>query len=48
MKAPRIAPFCENWTSKCLPKRDELLLRMVLAFPNASMTGFVCIKRTAT
>lgn len=28
--------------SMYLPKRDELLLRLVFALPNASRIGFVC------
>ena len=33
--------------SKCLPKRDELLLRIVFALPKPSMIGFVIISRGA-
>jgi len=36
-----ISPFSENRMIWNLPKRDELLLRVVLALPNASRTGFV-------
>ena len=43
-----MTPFAENCTSKCLPKRDELLLRIVFALPSASITGLVCISRIAT
>lgn len=39
------APTC---MSKCLPKREELLLRTVLALPMASMIGLVDISREAT
>ena len=48
MKAPAILPSSSNWMSKCLPKRDELLLRIVFAFPIASITGLVCISFDAT
>jgi hypothetical protein len=30
----------ENWSSMYLPNRDELSLRVVFAFPMASITGF--------
>ena len=40
-------PFGPNWMSKCLPKRDELLLRIVFALPKPSMIGFVIISRGA-
>ena len=43
-----MTPFGENWMSKCLPKRDELLLRMVFALPRPSITGLVCMSREAT
>ncbi len=43
-----MTPFCENWMSKCLPKRDELLFRIVFALPSPSITGLVCISRLAT
>lgn len=48
MYAPRIAPDSSNCISKCFPKREELLLRSVFAFPNDSSTGFVSISLFAT
>ena len=36
---PTISPRPLNWMSKNFPKRDELLLRTVLAFPKASRMG---------
>ena len=41
-------PSPVNCTSKCLPKRDELLLRIVFALPIASITGLVCMSCAAT
>ena len=35
VKAPRMTPPSLNCKSKCLPKRDELLLRTVFALPMA-------------
>lgn len=35
-----IVPLLSKFTVINLPKRDELLLRRVLAFPNASRIGF--------
>ena len=42
MRPPRgAAPLdMSNWSSKYLPNREELLFRTVMAFPNASNTGF--------
>ena len=41
-----MAPFFETWICVNLPKRDELRLRLVSAFPNASSSGLV-ITRSA-
>jgi hypothetical protein len=40
MLAPIKDPVCLNWSSTNFPKRDELSLRTVRAFPNASRIGF--------
>ena len=39
---PTITPPASKRTVMSLPKRDELLLRSVLALPSASMSGFAC------
>ena len=44
----RAVPVSSNCRSKCLPKRLELLLRIVLALPIASITGLVCCSFFAT
>lgn len=43
MCAPTIAPAGPNSILINLPKRDELLLRIVCALPKASMIGFAWI-----
>ena len=48
MKAPAICPDRVNSMRMNLPKRDELLLRTVCAFPKASRIGFalkICCER---
>ena len=40
MKAPQMRPVMSKRSSTNLPKRLELSLRLVLAFPNASSSGF--------
>jgi len=42
---PSGRPKWSNISSKYLPKRDELLLRSVFAFPNASNRGLDSRKR---
>lgn len=42
MSPPANFPVPEKWVRINLPKRDELLLRTVLALPKASNTGLVC------
>ena len=39
MVAPVMQPASSYSTRTYLPKRDELLLRIVFALPNASSTG---------
>ena len=46
MCAPRIFASPSNWMSMCLPKREELLFRVVFAFPIGSITGFVHMMRS--
>ena len=38
--APAMCPSGVKWSSKYFPNRDELLLMIVRAFPNASRSGF--------
>lgn len=45
MRAPVTLPLRVMATSRYLPKRDELVLMPVCAFPNASITGFTCRMR---
>ena len=47
MNAPRMLPVLEKRSAVHLPKREELLLRSVLALPKASVTGFVCRMRSS-
>ena len=42
MRAPTMLPLGSMRILTNLPKRDELLLRAVLALPNASSTGLDC------
>lgn len=43
MLAPQIEPVASNPMRTNLPKRDELLLRIVWALPNASRIGLVAM-----
>ena len=40
MLAPQMRPETSNRSSTNFPKREELSLRLVLALPNASSSGF--------
>ena len=42
ISAPANFPACPKWIRMNFPNREELSLRVVLAFPKASRTGFVC------
>lgn len=49
MLAPAIAPEGEKKMRMNFPKRDELLLRIVCALPNASRIGLawrICLSRS--
>ena len=39
MDAPAMTPVSSRWIRMNLPKRDELRLRLVAAFPNTSVIG---------
>ena len=44
--APPIRPAPSNWISMNLPNRDELSLRIVLAFPKPSRIGLACVVKS--